>query len=134
MKTYEKDFFDMGSVESGGTYDLLLFNNATKHGYVYRNLYDSGEATYYQFNFFNFGDIPTGEYSYALIPAVGYRVYAFKDNLLDTQIGGEGGIKLKEYQPVVGLLKYVEQDWEERQKEPTYRDTDKEFFYRRKNS
>lgn len=128
MKTYNEGFL-MGSVESGGTYDLLLFNNATKHGYVYRNLYDSGEATYYQFNEFDLGDIPTGEYTYALVPTTGYRECVFKDNFLDTMVGNN---ELRDLQPVVGLLKHVENDWVEKQNEPTYRDTDKEFYYRKK--
>lgn len=124
------------SLVTGGTYDLLLMNNATKAGYVIRNLKDTGGETCFTFNLFQlsseeFGDIPFGEYTYALVGNMGYREYDFKDNLLDTVASGHA---IKNENPATGLFKYVDEAWVEKQNEPTYRDTDKEFYYRRKNN
>ena len=113
-------------------YDLILFNNATKKAYLYTGLTDSGEKLYYRFDNFHPGDIPTGEYTYALIfNELTGVTYTFKNSLLDTLLTVDGtSYRLGDLSPEIGLLKYLPTGAEE---EPaTYRDTNKEFYYRRK--
>lgn len=111
-------------------YDLFLFNNATKKTYIYTGLEDTGEKLYYEFDNFNPGDIPYGEYSYALIyNELAGVVYTPKNALLDIEARYNGETyTLRDLNPETGLLKYLNEDTEE----PAYRDTDKEFYYRRK--
>lgn len=113
-------------------YDLILFNNATKKSYAYTGLTDTGEKLYYRFDNFDPGDIPSGEYSYALIfNELGILEYEFKNALLDTIIRFDGATyRLRDLAPELGLLKYLPEGDE--QEAPTYRDTEKEFYYRKK--
>lgn len=111
-------------------YDLFLFNNATKKTYIYTGLEDTGEKLYYEFDNFDPGDIPYGEYSYALIynELAGVE-YTPRNALLETEVAWQGNVyRLRDLNPETGLLKYLNEDTEE----PAYRDTDKEFYYRRK--
>lgn len=113
-------------------YDLILFNNATKKAYVYPSLKDTGEKLFYRFEDFNPGDIPYGEYQYALIfNELGILDYDFKNVLLDTLITFDGQTyQLRDLSPELGLLKYLPEGEDE--DAPTYRDTQQEFYYRRK--
>ena len=115
-----------------GRYDLILFNNATKKGYVFTGLTDTGTEMYYDLNGFEPGDIPYGEYSYALIYNVLTGVeYTLKNSLLGTDITYNGiTYHLEELTPEIGLFKYVNENVEE----PEYRDTEKEFYYRKKSN
>ena len=121
---------------TGETYDMLLFNNATKTGYVYRSLYDSGGETSYLFNNFDIGDIPFGEYSYALLVNMGYRNYVFSDNILNTKVkvSGKPTRSINDYNPVLGILKYTEQEDIQEFYGPQYRDKDTEFIYYKKEN
>ena len=114
-----------------GKYDLILFNNATKNTYIYKGIPDIGNGMYYELADFDAGDIPYGEYSYALIfNALSGVEYTAKDSLLGTEVTYNGvTYKLEELTPEVGLLKYVNDDEEE----PVYRDKDTEFYYRKKS-
>ena len=121
---------NFGDNGPGGRYDLILFNNATKNGYVYRNLYDAGTNACVQINGFDIGDVPTGEYTYVLLRNdYGYADYTLKNTPLDSFITA-GGVeyRLGDLNPEIGLLKYLSDNEEE----PVYRDTEKEYFYRRK--
>ena len=122
---------NFGDNTPGGTYDLVLFNNATKQGYVYKNLYDAGTPMCVQINEFDIGDVPTGEYTYVLIRNdYGYVDYTLKNTPLDSVLlAGGQEYRLTDLNPEIGLFKYVGEDSEN---EPQYRDTDKEFYYRRK--
>ena len=113
-------------------YDLILFNNATKKAYLYSGLTDTGEKLYYRFENFIIGDIPYGEYEYALIYNELKGVeYTFKNTLLETLLEAYGiTYRLADLSPELGLLKYLPEDNEE--EAPVYRDTEKEYFYRRK--
>lgn len=112
-----------------GRYDLILFNNATKKGYVFTGLTDIGTEMYYDLTGFDPGDIPYGEYGYALIYNVLRGVeYTLKNSLLGTEVTYNGvTYHLEELTPELGLLKYVNDSVEE----PEYRDTEKEFYYRK---
>lgn len=111
-------------------YDLILFNNATKKAYLYQGLEDTGEKIYYEFDNFNIGEIPYGEYEYALIyNELTGVTYEFKNGLFETLIHYEGATyRLPDLNPELGLLKYAGEE----KREDTYRDTDREFFYRRR--
>lgn len=113
-------------------YDLILFNNATKKAYAYTGLTDTGEKLYYRFDGFDPGDIPTGEYTYALIfNELGILQYEFKNSPMDTLIHFDGATyRLGDLSPEIGLLKYLSEDNTENA--PVYRDTEKEFYYRKK--
>ena len=113
-------------------YDLILYNNATKKAYLYTPLRDTGEKLYYRFEDFDPGDIPYGEYEYALIfNELGILQYTFKNCLLDTLITFDGNTyRLGDLSPEIGLLKYLPEGDETPQE--TYRDTEREYFYRRK--
>lgn len=114
-----------------GIYDLVLFNNATKNTYFYKGIPDIGNGMYYELADFDAGDIPYGEYSYALIyDALTGVEYTAKDSILDTEVSYNGTTyRLEELTPEVGLLKYVSDEGEE----PVYRDRDTEFYYRKKS-
>lgn len=128
MRIYTENTTDYWDY-ANNLYDLVLFNVSTKKGYVFNGLGDSGGALSYTFNGFEMGeDMPFGEYAYALVPYSGpAEAYKFGDNILETTIYGQ---KITERNPVLGILKYLDDSVEE----PVYRDTDKEYFYRRKNS
>lgn len=127
MRIYTENTFDYW--DHTNLYDLVLFNVSTKKGYAFSGLGDSGGALSFTFNGFEMGeDMPFGEYAYALVPYNGSaEAYKFGDNILETTIYGQ---KITELNPVLGILKYVDDNAEE----PVYRDTDKEYYYRRKNS
>lgn len=112
-------------------YDLILFNNATKKAYLYSGLEDSGEKPYYRFEDFDIGDVPGGEYNYALIwNELTGVTYTFKNAILDTIVSYDGQeYQLRDLNPELGLLRYVT---EETGEQPTYRDTEKEYYYRKK--
>lgn len=113
-----------------GRYDLILFNNATKAAYVFTGLTDIGTEMYYDLAGFEPGDIPYGEYSYALIYNVLRGVeYTLKNSLLGTEVTYNGvTYQLEDLTPELGLFKYLNDSVEE----PEYRDTEKEFYYRKK--
>lgn len=115
-------------------YDLILFNNATKQTHVYTGLTDSGEKLYYEFDNFDAGDIPYGEYAYALIyNELSGVTYEPKNALLDTLVTYDGQTyRLGDLSPELGLLKYVPEESEEEEKAPSYRDSNVEYYYRRK--
>lgn len=117
--------------EPGDIFDLILFNLATKKAYLYRNLFDAGTPNAVQINRFDIGEVPTGEYEYALLKNTrGYLEYTFKNSLLDTVVSLDGTeYSLFDLNPDLGLLKYIGEDTGE---EPEYRDTEKEFYYRKK--
>lgn len=113
-----------------GRYDLILFNNATKKVYVFTGLTDVGTEMYYELSNFEPGDIPCGEYSYALIYNVLEGVeYTLKNSLLGTELTYNGTTyHLEDLTPETGLLKYLSDTEEDTQ----YRDTEKEFYYHKK--
>lgn len=113
-----------------GRYDLVLFNNATKKAYVFTGLTDVGTELYYDLNNFDPGDIPCGEYGYALVFNILTGVeYTLKNSLLDTELTYNGTVyRLADLMPELGLLKYLGDTEENTQ----YRDTEKEFYYRKK--
>ena len=113
-----------------GRYDLILFNNATKQAYLFRGLTDIGTEMYYDLAGFDPGEIPYGEYGYALIYNVLNGVeYTLKNSLLDSEVNYNGTVyRLEELTPELGLFKYINDNVEE----PEYRDTEKEFYYRKK--
>lgn len=115
-------------------YDLILFNNATKQCYVYPSMRDSGTEIYYRFTNVDLGDIPYGEYEYALIfNELGTIEYEFNNSLLGTLLHFEGETyRLTDLAPELGLLKYVPNEEEAQEDAPVYRDTDTEYYYRRK--
>jgi hypothetical protein len=114
-------------------YDLILFNNATKKAYAYTSLDDTGEDRYYRFENFEIGDIPYGEYSYALFfNELGVLEYTFKNSLWGTTVTYDGQTyQLKDLSPEIGLLKYLPEGEDEEPQE-TYRDKDVEYYYRKK--
>ena len=111
-------------------YDLILFNISTKKAYLYPKLEDTGEKLYYEFDSFDIGDVPYGEYEYALIfNELSGVTYEFKNGLLDTlEHYGDTIYHLGDLSPELGLLKYLGEE----KSDVSYRDTDKEFYYRRK--
>ena len=111
-------------------YDLILFNNATKVSYFYTGKPDVGNGMYYELADFEPNDLPYGEYSYALIfNALADVSYTAKNSLLDTEVTYNGTTYLlKDLNPELGLLKYVDDSVDDTQ----YRDTDKTFYYKKK--
>ena len=112
-------------------YDLILFNNATKKTYIFEKVPDAGNGMYYELAGFDPGDIPTGEYSYALIyNALSGVQYTPKNSLLGTELTYNGRTyQLEELSPETGILKYIGEGVEDNAE---YRDTEKEFYYRKK--
>lgn len=93
-------------MENSIKWDLILQNNGSKTEYAITGLTDSGTTSlFYEFKDLEL-DIPDGEYTYALIFNGRDDVeYEFSDVLLNTIVKtGEGNVKLKDLEPIMGLL------------------------------
>lgn len=83
---------------------LFIQNNATRQIYVYQNLSPAeSNHLWIRFEDMDLGEIPDGEYTYALI--AGNEIeYTPKAVLLDTLIA-DTDMTLKDLQPAIGLLR-----------------------------
>lgn len=113
-------------------YDIVLQHSASKREWVITGLTDSGNELAYLFEDFEMpADAPDGEY-YGLC----FRndrddvEYTLKDVILDSIASVSDGteVQLKYLRPEIFLMRYGEIT-----SDASYRETDKQYYYRKKN-
>lgn len=113
---------------SGNTeiYDLILQNNASKEFFLYSGLTDTSTSHLYH-KFDVDLDVPSGEYTYAVIKNTRDDVeYDFKTPILDTIVKADDQeVQLSYLQPCTGLLRVGE----EVKQENIYDDNKKQTIY-----
>lgn len=116
-------------------YDILIFNNSTKTGYLFQGQEDTANdaALYHTFENLDLTELPSGEYNvYSLRNDYGTAVtWDIQDVPLNSILEYEDKrFKLGDLKPYIGLLKLGTEDTSDKNK---YRAKNEEYaFYKRK--
>lgn len=113
-------------------FDLIFWNNSTKIAYLFPKKVDLGNDAYYNFRYLDFSDMPSGEYTYAIVRNEREDVeYVESEIPANTLIKTEDGeVHLRDLAYETGIMKLKGENAET---QPSYRDKKVEFhYYKRK--
>lgn len=115
-------------------YDILLFNNSTKKGYLFQAQEDmSSTNLYHSFPNMDFSALTNGEYtSYVVRNEYGTAVtWDIQDVPLDSVLTYDGKqYKLMDLLPEITLVKFGADSIQDKS---DYRNKDVQYFYRKRN-